>query len=205
MRKNFLVAVSLLLCVVMLSFVNTKPVVFAEETKVSKQTEIMTVANNYSVVDKALETRFLNMLNHNFVYNEDFSSDEALINNSILALLDLSVDSYIEMQYVNDYIYNMYGIENFNYGSIDKELTEKAGYVYVIPRGYSLYQHKIVSVTANMDGSYTVVTDVEISMEDDSVLNERATTLFLPNGESRFGFNILYSDISFMTNITSAC
>ena len=205
MRKKILVAVSLLLCVVILSLVNARPVTFAEQKSESKNSEVITVANNTSVENKALEARFLNMLNHNFVYNDDFSNDENLVNNSVLALLDLSEDGYISKQYVNDYLFNMYGIMNFDYDGLDEHITARDGYVYIIPRGYSLYEHKIVSVTANLDGSYTVTTDVHISFDDGTYANERATTLFFANSESHFGFNILYSDISSHTGNALAC
>ena len=41
------------------------------------------------VVENALDTRFLNMLNHNYVYNSDFDCADDIINNSIAALIDL--------------------------------------------------------------------------------------------------------------------
>ncbi len=205
MRKKILTAVSLLLCVVMLSLVNFRPVTVAPETDDKNQTQVVTLSSNNSVENKALETRFLNMLNHNFVYNDDFSDDESLVNNSLLALLSLAEDSYVEKQYVEDYIFNMYGIENLNYENLSEELTQKDGFLYILPRGYSLYEHKIVSITENLDGSYTVITDVEISLDDGTYASERATTLFFVNNESQFGFNILYSDISLQSSDAKAC
>ena len=48
----------------------------------------------------------------------------------------------------------------------------------------------------NEDGSYTVVTDVEISSHDSDAEIAKATTLFVKNENSAFGFNIISSDIS---------
>ena len=122
-----------------------------------------------------------------------------------MALLGLAEDSYVQKQYVDDYIFNMYGIQNLNYENLSEELTQKDGFLYILPRGYSLYEHKIVSINENLDGSYTVITDVEISLDDGTYESERATTLFFVNNESHFGFNILYSDISAHTGNALAC
>ena len=68
------------------------------------------------------------------------------------------------------------------YGKIYESFeSDKEGYLYVLPRGYSLYSHEIVNVTDNLDGSYTVVTNVEISLDDGTVINDTASTVFLKN------------------------
>lgn len=146
---------------------------------------------------KVLEKRFLNMLNHSFVYGEDFYDDEALLNASALALLDLANDGFIEEAYLKDYVFNMYGKIYDNFDGINEGMPEKDGGFYVIPRGYDLYEHSIVSVTANEDGSYTVVTNVIIDYHFGEKVEAVGTTFFLPNEESQFGFNILYSDLAY--------
>ncbi len=146
---------------------------------------------------KVLEKRFLNMLNHSFVYGEDFYDDEALLNAAALALLDLANDGFIEEAYLKDYVFNMYGKIYDNFDGINEGMPEKDGGFYVIPRGYDLYEHSIVSVTANEDGSYTVVTNVIIDYHFGEKVEAVGTTFFLPNEESQFGFNILYSDLSY--------
>ena len=42
-----------------------------------------------SANEQVLAARFLNMLSHNNNYNDDFSSVDTMVNNSVLSLLDL--------------------------------------------------------------------------------------------------------------------
>jgi hypothetical protein len=189
MRKNIIFSLILAVCVVVLSFACVKTDAVANNETVVKADKVVTVANNANLNNPVLEARFLNMLNHNFVYGCDFYDDNALVENSTLALLDLAEDSYIAENYVKDYIFNMYG-------KIFESLeSDKAGFVYIAPRGYSTYAHKIASVTDNGDGSFTVVTDVTISYEDNTEETLKAETLFIEAEDSAFGYNILYSDI----------
>ena len=52
---------------------------------------------------KVLETRFLNMLNHNFVYSEDFENLDDIDNNSAIALLNQKDGDHIETSVLNTY------------------------------------------------------------------------------------------------------
>ncbi len=195
MRKKIIAAVSLLLCVCLLSFVNVSGVKPAEVEAATENNQVITVAKNTKTQQKALEARFLNMLNHSFVYDNDFHNKETLVNNSVLAMLDLAEDGYVAENYVSDYIFNMYGINISDFSDINTDFEQKQGYVYVVPRGYSVCTHTLASVTNNEDGSYTVVTNVEISLDDGAVILDTATTVFLQNAESQFGYNIVYSEI----------
>lgn len=143
----------------------------------------------------SLETRFLNMLNHNYVYGTDFNYADVIVNNSIIALLD-SKDSngYVKESYVKSYVYNMYGIEIEDLSEFNSEFPSKDGYVYVVPRGYSTYKHSDASVSKNEDGTYTVTTDVTVTSHDGTRVL-KATSMFVKNDDSSFGFNILRSDI----------
>lgn len=191
MRKNVIVAVALLLCVCLLSFVKVSDQNPQIVEAATQNQEVITVADN----TKMLESRFLNMLNHSFVYDSDFHNKETLVNNSVLALLDLADNGFVSETYVSDYIFNMYGIKVADFSDINVDFEQKQGYVYIVPRGYSVCEHKIISVTDNSDGSYTVVTNVEISLDDGTVITDTATTVFLQNAESQFGYNIVYSEI----------
>lgn len=157
------------------------------------------VENEISTVDteKVLEKRFLNMLNHNFVYGDDFYDDEALLNASALALLSLVEDGFIEEAYLKDYVFNMYGKIYDDFDGINQDMPKQDGGFYIIPRGYDLYEHSLVSVTENEDGSYTVITNVVIDYHFGEKVEAVGTTFFLPSEESQFGFNILYSDLSY--------
>lgn len=191
MRKNVIAAVALLLCVCLLSFVKVSDKNAQIVEAATQNQEVITVADN----TKMLESRFLNMLNHSFVYDSDFHNKETLVNNSVLALLDLADNGFVSETYVSDYIFNMYGINVSDFSDINVDFEQKQGYVYIVPRGYSVCEHKIISVTDNSDGSYTVVTNVEISLDDGTVITDTATTVFLQNAESQFGYNIVYSEI----------
>ena len=146
--------------------------------------------------EKALGARFLNMLNHNFVYNDAFESVYEMTACSEVALLDKAEDGYIKQSLIAGYLYNMYGVENTDFAAVTKDFPQRKNYVYVIPRGFSVYKHSAPVITENEDGSYTVVTDVEISSHDSDAETAKATTLFVKNENSAFGFNIISSDIS---------
>lgn len=146
--------------------------------------------------EKVLEARFLNMLNHSFAYDEELASVEDLVNCAVTALCvsGNTDDSFIEESRVEDYLYNMYGVEVENLSSVNAEYPHKDGYVYIIPRGYTVYKHTIESVRPNEDGSYTVTTKVAVDLHDGTE-EGKAVTLFVKNSNSQFGFNIISSDI----------
>jgi hypothetical protein len=198
MRKSFIFSLVLAVCVVILSFACVKTET-TPKTETPKNNQVLTVAKNNMTKDGVLEARFLNMLNHNFVYGETFYDDSAIVDSSVLALLDLAEDSYIAEDYVIDYVYNMYGKI---YESID---SDKENFVYVVPRGYSVYTHTNPVITDNKDGSFTVVTDVLVSYEDCTEETLKAETIFTKAEDSAFGYNILYSEIYEEVLDTSDC
>ena len=187
MKKGIL-SITALAVVLLISFTSltVKPAANATEKKPA-----VTVSE-----EKALGARFLNMLNHNFVYNDAFESVYEMTACSEVALLDKAEDGYIKQSLIAGYLYNMYGVENSDFAAVTKDFPQRENYVYVIPRGFSVYKHSAPVITENEDGSYTVVTDVEISSHDSDAENAKATTLFVKNENSAFGFNIISSDIS---------
>ena len=155
-----------------------------------------TASTNNVDMEKVLETRFLNMLNHSFAYDEELASVEDLVNCAVVALCASgSTDgSFIEESRVEDYLYNMYGVEVENLSSVNENFPKKEGYVYIIPRGYTVYKHTIDSVRLNEDGTYTVTTNVVLDSHD-GCEEGKAVTLFVKNSDSQFGYNIISSDI----------
>lgn len=148
--------------------------------------------------DKALEARFLNMLNHNFVYNEDFDDAEKVINNSVIALLgerESEDAEFISQSVVSSFVSDMYGIGAEAFEGINDGFPKKDGYVYIIPRGFTKYSHKIVGVVKNEDGTYTVNSTVTADGHDFGKDSLKAVSLFVPNALSAFGYNIVYSNI----------
>ena len=187
MKKGIL-SIMALAVVLLISFTSltVKPAANATEKKPA-----VTVSE-----ERVLGARFLNMLNHNFVYNNEFESVYEMTACSEVALLDKAEDGYIKQSLIAGYLYNMYGVENTDFAAVTKDFPQRENYVYVIPRGFSVYKHSAPVITENEDGSYTVVTDVEISSHDSDVETAKATTLFVKNENSAFGFNIISSDIS---------
>ena len=145
-----------------------------------------------------VETRLLNMLNHNFVYNTDFDNADTIINNSSLALLDLrdsANEDFIADTYVKGFVKDMYGIEIEDMSGINANYPQLDGFLYVIPRGYTSYTHSIVSIKENEDGSYSVVSDVIVDNHDGFAKSEKAVSLFVKNDASAFGYNMIYCNI----------
>ena len=186
--------ISLILALIMLasfSVISANPA----EIDSTASAENTTVSENFDK-EKVLEARFLNMLNHSFAYDEELASVEDLVNCAVTALCvtEGTDDSFIEESRVEDYLYNMYGVEVENLSSVNADFPKKDGYVYVIPRGYTVYNHTIISVRLNEDGTYTVTTSVTLDSHDGKE-EGKAVTLFVKNSDSQFGFNIISSNI----------
>ena len=183
---------SLVLCVVaIIACLSLIAPEISDTTKVS-------AATNQEANSNPVEARLLNMLNHNFVYNADFDNADTIINNASLALLDLrdSVnEDFIADTYVKGFVKDMYGIEIADMSGINADYPQLEGYLYVIPRGFTNYNHTIVSVKENEDGSYTVVSEVIVDNHDDFGKAQKAVSLFVKNDSSAFGFNMIYCNI----------
>ncbi len=191
MKKNILKFVSVMLTFVIISLPLVSNLTAAE----------VELKPNFDE-SKVLETRFLNMLNHNYVYGEDFKNLEAIVNNSIIALLDqrnIENNDYISQYVVNSYLNDMFGFEISDFSEINKDFDYKEGFVYIIPRGYTVYQHQPISLIYNEDGTYTFISSVTINSHDGYSETLTAQTLFAVNSESVFGFNIVSS--KFLENI----
>jgi len=148
--------------------------------------------------EKALEARFLNMLNHNFVYGEDFKYIDEIINLSVIALLD-RVDTFnsefIKEDIVFSYISDMYGIEVVDTSELNAGFPREEGFIYIIPRGYTVYKHTAPQIVHNEDGSFTVTTTVAVNGHDTEQESYTAVSLFVKNSASAFGYNLISSEI----------
>ena len=144
---------------------------------------------------KVQETRFLNMLNHNFVYSEDYENINDIVNNSAIALLDKKDGDYIDAAVLNTYLYNMYGFEIDDFSKINDGFNFKEGFAYILPRGYAIYNHTAESLIENPDGTFTFLTNVEIKTHDAQIYNSICETVFVKNEKSIFGYNIVESNI----------
>ena len=137
MKKALICLVAVCLVVTAFGFIskdNSAKAQIAENS--ASKTDVITVSNSDKTsadYSKILESRFLNMLNHNFVYDSTFDSVEDMVNESMPALLgfrDSEDDSFIAENFVADYVFNMYemyhieALENA-FADIDKLVENK--------------------------------------------------------------------------------
>ena len=147
--------------------------------------------------EKVTAARLENILNLNNVFNDDFTNNETLVNKSAIALRAYADDDgFIKNDVVVSYIKNMYDVDMVITEDINKNMPKKAGCVYLIPRGYSVYTHKILSVTD--EGEYIkVISAVSAKSHDNSESIGTAVTFFKKNEASAFGYNIINCTVDF--------
>lgn len=186
----------ILFVVVLLVFSAATPI-----QKTSSATTVEVVSSTYEVGGEnneintnILKARFENMLNNNYIYDSDFESHKVIIENSILALLDKSVDGEISQSLVLGFIADMYGLQvDPNAGKYDFAPASTDMFV-VLPRGYTEYKHTITEVLEE-EGGYTVTSEVLVMTHDGEEYISNAKTVFVPNVGSSFGYNIISSYI----------
>lgn len=144
-----------------------------------------------SVVEIPFEAEteaFEKMLNKNFLYNEGFTSDEALIEGTMLSLLSEAEEGRLLKKRIAEVMLDFYGVTMnetaYNQSYIAGE------YYYFIPKGYDKANHTIISI--DYDGEvYTVVSSVIFSTHDALEEPVTATSNFVKNSESSFGYNLI--------------
>ena len=178
--------------------------IFAFGISYSKAGSVKAAGNGADPQTEARNARFLNMLNHNFVYNEDFNDINSIVNNSVIAILDnrdKADEDYIFAELVKSFVRSMYGVEIADISQINEDCPKKDGFVYIIGRGYSTYEHKSINVTENEDGTFTVKTSVKVLSHDNGNKTLTASTIFVKNANSEFGYNIVSSEIFFSEEV----
>ena len=188
MKKKILAAF-LVICVCLSCVLLSSP---------SKTTSVVAADSTANVSEGVLKARFLNMLNHNYVYGESFYDTESMINDSMPALLhfrDAEDEDFIKEDYVKEYILNMFGTELGEIGKINADFPQKEGYVFILPRGFTVYNHEILQMKENEDNSFSVISSVKVNPHDNSEENLICETLFVKNYKSSFGYTIMYSKI----------
>lgn len=192
--KGFLAVIISAVCLLTVFMLKPTP-----ETPKVEPTVVSNVTLNLSDSNssKILESRFLNMLNRNFVYGEDFLSADSLLSFSIIANRDKAEDGeFIKEDIVTSFVFDMYGVEIVDTNDFNAEYPQKEGYLYLVAKGFTVYKHSNAKITENEDGTYTVITDVLVDGHDGENVTLSAKTLFAKNSESAFGFNIIYSEIT---------
>ena len=139
-------------------------------------------------------SRLENMLNHNFLYGDDFSDMNTVINNSCLALLEKMEDQFISTDILFPFIENAYGISVYLDDDFGEGFPKKDGAVYVVPRGFTSYTHTVINLVE--EGDTLTVTSLALSESHDGEKEELVcTTVFKVNRESAFGYNIVESNL----------
>ena len=193
MKRFALLSLFLICCLCMNGFILPPLETIAEDEPV-----IVTVADD----SKIAEAKIQNLLNLNNVYGDDFTNNEALVNAAAINLRSYANENgFIENNVVVSYLKDIYDIDVEINDTINVNLPQKQGYVYLIPRGYSAYTHEIISVNECED-FITVVSLVFVDTHDGQISIGTATTKLVKNAKSSFGYNIIDSEIDY--NATSS-
>ncbi|MBE6770052.1 MAG: hypothetical protein E7548_04790 [Ruminococcaceae bacterium] len=150
--------------------------------------------------DALIKSRFENMLNHNYLYDDDFNNMHTVIENSCLALLDKMEEQFIETDILFPFIENAYGISVYIDDEFGAGFPKKQGAVYVVPRGFTQYTHTVINIVKS--GDTFEVTSLAITDSHDGEPTELVcNTVFKVNNDSAFGYNILSSTLTVANGI----
>lgn len=153
---------------------------------------------------KIAAAKIENMLNINNVFGDDFTDNEALVNLAAINLLDYADDEgFIPEAKIVSFIKDMYDIDVVITDDINSDFPKKDGFVYLIPRGYTVFTHDIISIEYNGD-VITVISNVSARFHDGFENIGTAETILQKNPASAFGFNILNCELKTVTAASNA-
>ena len=177
MKRNIFVSALIIVLIILSSF-----------TCLSVSGEEKTAHVEY---DAAKISRFENMLDHNYLYGNDFDDMHTVINNSCLALLSAREGNYISTDVLFPFIDNMYGIPVYCDESLNSDFPRKEGAVFIVPRGFVQYEH---SVTEILDEGATVTVN-SVARDIDSGEEIPCVSVFIKSDESAFGYNLIVCNL----------
>ena len=177
MKRNIFISALIIVLIILSSF-----------TCLSVSGEEKTAHVEY---DAAKISRFENMLDHNYLYGNDFDDMHTVINNSCLALLSAREGNYISTDLLFPFIDNMYGIPVYCDESLNSDFPRKEGAVYIVPRGFVQYEH---SVTQIVDEGATVTVN-SVAKDVDSGEEIPCVSVFIKSDESAFGYNLIVCNL----------
>lgn len=177
MKRNIFISVLILSLIILSGF-----------TCLAVSGEEKTVEIGY---DAAKVSRFENMLDHNYLYGNDFDDMHTVINNSCLALLSAREGNYISTDVLFPFIDNMYGIPVYCDESLNSVFPRKEGAVFIVPRGFVQYEH---SVTQIVDEGATVTVN-SVARDVDSGEEIPCVSVFIKSDESAFGYNLIVCNL----------
>ena len=192
MKKSLIIVITVVCAAVILA-----STIFSGDT-VKTAAETTPAASEHVSFEEAT---LLKLLNENYVYGSDFEDVDDIVNCSVNNFkANVADEGYISDKQLCDFVYDMYGIEIVDLSKLNPEHAYKPGYVYALP-AFTEYAHKNIKLTANEDGTITAKTDICVTSLDGKGENLKATTLFVKNDNSQFGYNIVYSEIYSDTGI----
>lgn len=142
-----------------------------------------------------MANRFENMLNNNHVYGDEFMSVEKVLRACELSLLDESQNGKIANSRLIDFAKDMYGIDAAVFADEGNEPLSVGGTTEILPRGYSIFTHKVEEIVENEDGTYTVYSVVSAENHDGFVVGYEAISCFAKSDSSRFGYILIASEL----------
>ncbi len=152
---------------------------------------------NIAQPDKLLvmTNRFENILNSNFAFGDELSSVSELLLASELSLLSKAQDGVLPNNELISFVKDMYGVDPSVYADEGKEVILPDGVTVILPRGFSLYTHRITDFHSNEDGTFTVYSEVEIEKHDGETEIKEAVSRFVPAAQSRFGYHLISCEL----------
>ena len=195
MKRVLFVSLFLIACLCMNGFI------VAPATVADTSPDVTNVVNEVSPDPQlVLEARLENLLNINYIYGDDILDNEKLLNKAAISLKSLADDNgFIEQTAVTSFIKDLYDIDLVITDDMNSDMPKKEGYVYLIPRGYTKYEHTITGISVE-DGVIRVTSAVKVNYHDSEATEATATTIFVENQNSRFGYNIVSSEINYNIN-----
>ncbi len=187
MKRFIFIALFLVCCLCMNGFISMPKNASEGGAKAVIQTEFDG--------EKALESHIINLLNLNNVYGDDFTDNERLVNKAAISMRSYAnANGFIEEGIITAFVKDMYDIDLVITDDINKDMPQRDGFVYLIPRGYTLYSHDITDIT-DMGEYLSVTSGVKVLYHDNYVEIGTATTKLVKNANGSFGYSIMDAQI----------
>lgn len=142
-----------------------------------------------------MANRFQNMLNNNYAYGDEFMSVDKILLASQLSLLDESKDGKIANADIIAFAKDMYGIDATVFADEGSQPLSADGVTEILPRGYSIFVHRVEEVIENEDGTYTVFSVVSTEDHDGNITEYESVSSFAKSEGSRFGYILISSEL----------
>ncbi|MCI8360703.1 MAG: hypothetical protein HFE86_05120 [Clostridiales bacterium] len=148
----------------------------------------------------AVKARLSQLLELNRAFDDCIDDDRILIEEVSTVLLDQAVELpsgelVIHQQSVLRFIEDLYGRKADPAAGKYDFLTVPDGYFAIPARGYDTYSHEIQNLHVLENGDMTVLSSMSVNPHDSDTFQMLVVTLFRPNANSPFGYNILRADI----------